>query len=67
MTHASQPQPSARPGGLPRTFPDTTADDIGWEPIDPPEGAAEESDSDDTPPMPRPAVRIDGRRADGKP
>jgi hypothetical protein len=41
-------------------------DDIGWEPIDLPEETPEERDSDETPPMPRPAVRIEDRRTAAK-
>ena len=62
MTHASQPQPSAKPREWSRVFPDTPAGDTGWEPIDLPEDTTDDSDSDDTPPMPRPAVRIGDRR-----
>ncbi len=58
MTRASQPQPSAKPREWPRVFPDTPDGAIGWEPIDLP---TDDSDSDDTPPMPRPAVKIEER------
>ncbi len=54
-----QPQPPAKPRAWPRIYPDTTAVDIVWDPIDewepggrPPD--TEGPDFDDTPPMPGP-------------
>jgi hypothetical protein len=67
VRHAIQPQPSVEPRKWPRIVPHTPQGDLVWEPTEPPEKEMDDTESQETPPMPRPAVRIEewGHRSPG--
>ena len=60
MTHLNLGQPFAKPKAWKRISPDTATGEIGREAVDRPGDPTEtkDFDPDETPPVPRPAVRI---------
>lgn len=67
MTHLNFAQPSAKPKAWKRSLPDTATGKVGREAVDRPVDStdAEGFDPDETPAMPRPALRIEERDAEG--
>ena len=52
---------STEPKGWRRVAPESAAGEVGRKPVKPPEDPEGDFDSDETPPMPRPAERIGER------
>ncbi len=67
MAHSNQPHPSSEPNVRRRAFLEIAASEIRRGTVNRADdaGEAEDPDSEETPPMPRPAVRIGERGTEG--